>query len=134
MNRATGTGMATVISLREARIEQPALAPRLSTPADVFDLVERRNAHRTAADAAEKLAARAQRLGTLDGQTVQVCWEDPAQPGQPRFAIGFQYAHTETELLLAFYTSGPDKMGPTLAVPIAGIRTVLQLAPERVCY
>lgn len=127
--------MANVISLCEARIEQPATAPpSIPTPAAVFDLVERRSASRIAADAAEKLAQRAQRLGALDSQTVQVCWEDPAQPGLPRYAVGFQYGHTETELLLAFYTSGPDKMGPTLQIPIAGVKSVLQLSPQKVWF
>ena len=77
---------------------------------------------------------RAQRLGALDGQTVQVCWEEPDTPGQRRYAVGFQYGHTDTDLLLAFYTSGPDKMGPTLQIPVAGVKTVLQLSPETVCF
>lgn len=127
--------MATVISLSEARIEQlPSPLPHLPTPAHVYDFVERRSANRTAARSAEELALRAQRLGKLDGQTVQVCWEDPDQPGQRRYAVGFQYGHTDTELLLAFYTSGPDSMGPTLQIPVAGVKTVLQLSPETVTF
>lgn len=127
--------MATVISLSQARIEQPAAAmARCSTSAEVYDLVERRCASRVTADATELRLQRARRLGALDGHTVQVSWEDPAQPGLARHAVGFQYGHTDTELLLAFYTSGPDKMGPTLGIPIAGVKTVLQLSPERVCY
>ena len=65
---------------------------------------------------------------------MQVCWEEPDAPGQPRYAVGFQYGHTETELLLAFYTSGPDRLGPTLQIPVAGVKTVLQLSPETVCF
>jgi hypothetical protein len=63
-----------------------------------------------------------------------VCWEEPGEPGQPRYAVGFQYGHTETELLLAFYTSGPDRLGPTLQIPVAGVKTVLQLSPETVRF
>lgn len=127
--------MATVISLSDARLDQPAAPPpQRPAPAPVYDFVERRSASRSAARTAQELALRAQRLGRLDGQTVQVTWEDPAQPGQPRYAVGFQYGHTDSELLLAFYTSGPDRMGPTLQIPVAGIRTVLQLSPEAVCY
>jgi len=127
--------MATVISLSEARIEQPASPlPHLPAPAHVYDFVERHSANLNAARDVEELALRAQRLGKLDGQTVQVCWEEHDQPGQPRYAVGFQYGHTDTALLLAFYTSGPDKMGPTLQVPVAGVKSVLQLSPEAVCY
>ena len=127
--------MATVINLSESRTGQPAppLAHR-PAPAHVYDFVERRCASNTAARTAEDLVQRAQRLGTLDGQTVQVCWEDPEQPGQRRYAVGFQYGHTDTELLLAFYTSGPDRLGPTLRIPVAGVKTVLQLSPEAVCF
>jgi hypothetical protein len=36
--------------------------------------------------------------------------------------------------MLAFYTSGPDRLGPTLHIPVAGVKTVLQLSPETVCF
>ena len=127
--------MATVISLSEARIEQAAPVPRRRrASAHVYDFVAKRSATRTAARIAQELALRAQHLGALDGQTVQVCWEEPDEPGQPRYAVGFQYGHTETELLLAFYTSGPDRLGPTLQIPVAGVKTVLQLSPETVRF
>lgn len=130
--------MATVISLSEAKHEQSAPASmRRPAKAAVYDFSERRSAGLSAAEAASQaareVALRAQRLGALDGSTVQVCWEQPDRPGEPRYAVGFQYGHTETELLLAFYTSGPDKMGPTLQIPVAGVRNVLQLSPEKLC-
>jgi len=127
--------MATVINLSDSRTGQPAPPlPRRSAPAHVYDLVERRCASDSAARIAQDLVQRAERLGLLDGQTVQVCWEDPELPGERRYAVGFQYGHTETELLLAFYTSGPDRLGPTLQIPVAGVKTVLQLSPEAVCF
>lgn len=135
----SGNDMANVISLIDAKVEQPAPASlRRPAKATVVDFNERRSAGLSAAEAANQaardVALRAQRLGALDGQTVQVCWEQPDRPGETRYAVGFQYGHTETELLLAFYTSGPDKMGPTLQIPVAGVRNVLQLSPEKVCY
>ncbi len=128
--------MAKVIPLGDLRDEGQCTAapPARHGGARIYDLAERRAASRIEEHAARELALRAQRLGALDGQTVQVCWEEPDAPGVPRYAVGFQYSHTDTELLLAFYTGGPDRIGPTLAIPLAGIRTVLQLTPESVRF
>lgn len=121
------------VELRDDGRNVPGASTRHGS-ARVYDLAERRAASRIEEHAARELALRAQRLGALDGQTVQVCWEEPDAPGVPRYAVGFQYNHTDTELLLAFYTGGPDRIGPTLAIPLAGIRTVLQLTPESVRF
>lgn len=132
--------MAKVIPLGELRDDLhdgSAAAPATHATrgsARIYDLAERRAANRIEEHATRELALRAQRLGALDGQTVQVCWEEPDAPGVPRYAVGFQYSHTDAELLLAFYTGGPDRIGPTLAIPLAGIRSVLQLTPESVRF
>lgn len=127
--------MTTVIMLGETRIAHPAdQAAARRGGARIYDLAERRDAMRIKTQMAQEVAARARRFGALDGHTVQVCWEEPDAPGVPRYAVGFQYAHNDSELLLAFYTGGPDRIGPTLAIPLAGVRSVLQLTPESVRY
>lgn len=125
--------MTTVIMLGEARSNAGGAPPRQDS-ACIYDLDEKRNAIRMKVQVAHELAQRARQFGALDGHTVQVCWEEPDAPGVPRYAVGFQYAHTDSELLLAFYTGGPDCIGPTLAIPFVGVRSVLQLTPESVRY